>query len=226
MEPSKNLALLRLLQLASPGLPLGAYAYSQGLETAVELGWVTDAPTTRQWCAGLLRNAHTYWDVPIFIRLHASWRLRDRGAIYEWSELLLAGRETAELQDEERNLGKALRRVLEHLQLLPALGDLVPIKPPFVTLFAAATQQFGIEARPACTAYLWAWAESQVMAATKLIPLGQNAAQKILFDLATDIESAVQLGSQLTDQELGTCTSGLAIASALHETQYSRLFRS
>ena len=220
------LPLLRLLQLASPSLPVGAYAYSQGLESAINEGWVTDAATTKEWCGDLLAFGHSYWDVPIFIRLHASWRLSDHGAVCHWSELLLAGRETSELQQEEYNLGKALLRVMEPLGLTAAIGTLMPPRPPFLALFAAAAHQFGIAARPACSAYLWAWAESQVMAATKLIPLGQNAAQKILFELAIDIESAVRAGAHLTDDELGMSAPGLAIASALHETQYTRLFRS
>ncbi len=220
------ISLMRLFQLTSPTLPLGAYAYSQGLETAVHLGWVNSADSAKSWCAGLLSYSHTYWDVPIFIRLHASWRLRDREAILYWSELLLSGRETTELQNEERSMGRALQRVLDHLQLTQEWANLAPSHPPLMTLFSAAATHFEIDARSACAAYLWAWAESQVMAATKLVPLGQNAAQKILFELATDIDSAIQRGAHLTDAELGTCTPGLAIASALHETQYSRLFRS
>jgi urease accessory protein len=200
--------LLRLLQLASPALPVGAFAYSQGLEPAVAAGWVHDEPTAGDWMAGLLEHSLGGLEVPLLLRLHRAWVKGDREDVARWNDLGRAARATRELQAEDRRLGAALARVLE------------------VNMFALACQDWGIPPTPAACALLFAWAESQVAAAVRLVSLGQSAGQRILSRLGQAIPAVVQTGLALPDDDIGQGALGLALASAWHETQYTRIFRS
>ncbi len=110
-------ARLRLLQLTSPALPVGAYAYSQGLEQAIEAGWVTGAEQLQDWVGGLLQHTLCTLDIPVLLRLHAAWCAHDQLAVRHWTGWLHACRESAELQAEDRQLGNALARLLVDLGL-------------------------------------------------------------------------------------------------------------
>jgi urease accessory protein len=221
-----SLALLRLLQLASPALPVGAYAYSQGLESAVEQGHVTHANSAMQWIQGVLHTALARWDLPILWRLYHAWQNEDFAQADHWNTQVMCARETAELRAEDQHLGAALLRVLA------AQGVVVPEACPlqhdtaFATAFSLAAWRWSIPAVLMLQGYAWAWLESQVAAATKLVPLGQTAAQQILAALQPDLVDVTEAAMQFSDDELYTCSFGLAILSAQHETQYSRLFRS
>ena len=223
---TKQGALLRLLQLASPALPVGAYAYSQGLEYAVETGWVNDENSARDWILGILQHGLAQLDVPVFARLYKAWDIADEIDVQQWNGYLFAARESAELQQEEQHLGRALARVLISLGIADAKPWQSTERVCFATLFALAAAHWRIDLPNAATAYLWAWTENQVMAATKLVPLGQTAAQQILSQAQPMIVTAVETGLSLDDEDISGALPGLAIASALHETQYSRLFRS
>lgn len=219
-------ALLRLLQLSSPTLPVGAYSYSQGLEWAVEAGTVKDDLTAQAWIEDVLRFSFARFEAPIWWRLYRAWAHEDASAIMKWNERFIASRETAELRAESLQMGYSLRTLLSGLKEpdIDPLRDIEPIAYPTAAAFAAARWQ--IEAREGLCAYCWAWAENQVMAALKAVPLGQVAAQRILSALLPAIEAAVDEALALADEDLSNLTPGLAIASCLHETQYSRLFRS
>ncbi|MDQ2695093.1 MAG: urease accessory protein UreF [Pseudomonadota bacterium] len=219
-------ALLRLLQLASPALPVGAYAYSQGLESAVERGWVKDESTAGQWILGLLGHPLTWLDVPLLARLHHAWAAGDDAAVNHWNGWLFASREAAELQAEDHHLGGALARLLADLGLVRAQPWRSAPQACFATLFALAAVEWGVPCRAAATGYVWAWCENQAMAATRLVPLGQTAGQRILSRAMPEITAAVDRGLALDDDDLGFAAPGLALAGMLHETQYSRLFRS
>jgi urease accessory protein len=224
--PFRDIALLRLLQLTSPALPVGAYAYSQGLEYAVSEGWVTSEHDTEQWLAGLLRHPLQYLDVPILGRLHQAWAAADEPAVFRWNAYLYASRESAELQQEDHHLGTALARLLTDLGLERAQPWRLAPRCCFATSFSLAAASWGIDRERTALGYLWAWSENQVMAATKLIPLGQTAGQRILSRLQPEIQTTVQEGLKLPDDDIGCSAAGLGIASARHETQYTRLFRS
>jgi urease accessory protein len=217
-------ALLRLLQLTSPALPIGAYAYSQGLEHAVHAGWVKDEDSAAAWILGLLEDALPCLEVPVLLRLHAAWH--GTGDVEAWNELLFASRGSAELRSEDQRLGSALARLLVSLEL----ADAQPwIANPHVThacMFALAAARWNIAPSDAAAGYLFSWAENQVGAATRLVPLGQTAAQRILSRATTLIPAAVERASSLGDEDLGFSAPAHAIAAALHETQYSRIFRS
>ena len=223
---TNKLSLLRLLQLASPALPVGAYSYSQGLEWAVEDGIVKDAPTAGAWITDVLRFGIARFEAPVWLRLHNAWSRNDLRAVAQWNERFIASRETAELRAESLQMGYSLRQLLVDLaeldtQPLHAMQD---IAYPTVAAFAAA--RWSIEAREGLLSYCWAWAENQVMAALKAVPLGQVAGQRTLSALLPALQDAAELASELSDDELSNFTPGLALASSLHETQYSRLFRS
>ncbi|MFO1352533.1 MAG: urease accessory protein UreF [Gammaproteobacteria bacterium] len=219
-------ALLRLLQLASPLLPVGAYAYSQGLEYAVHQGWVRDEASVRDWIAGLLRHALARVDVPVLARLYRAWMDGDAVGVRGWNDWLYATRETRELRLENRQLGMALARLLADLGLTEAEPWQTDPRACFATPFALAAARWAIRLADAAAAYAWAWCENQTAAAIKLIPLGQTAGQRILSAVQPVIVAAVGRGLGLADDDLGCATPALALASTLHETQYSRLFRS
>jgi urease accessory protein len=218
-----NPALLRLLQLCSPALPIGAFAYSQGLEHAVTAGWVKDEESAAHWILGLLTDALPCLDVPVLLRLIDDW---NGGDPRRWNDFLFASRGSAELRAEDQRLGSALARLLVSLDI-PEASDWVAA--PHVThacMFALASARWGIAAGDAAAGYLFSWAENQVGAASRLVPLGQTAAQRILSRATGLAPEAVARARSLSDDELGFAAPAHAIASALHETQYSRIFRS
>lgn len=219
------LALMGLLQLVSPALPIGAFAWSQGLESAFELGWVSDEQSLRAWLAGVLQDGLTVCELPVLARLQQAWVNEDRDALESWNDWLQASRETAELANEDLRLGQALARLLGDLELLPASGWLPP-RPAYVTLFAWLAHRRGVAIDDAQLGFAWAWLENQLAAACKALPLGQTSAQRLIERLRPELVTAVGTANTLTDAELGPVLPGLALASALHETQYSRLFRS
>ncbi len=221
-----GLPLLRLLQLVSPALPVGAYAYSQGLEQAVARGWVHDEASTGDWLLGLLTHPLTYQDLPAFTRLYRAWLTPDQETVRYWNAWLYACREVAELQREDRHLGTALARLLTDLGIAAAIPWRQAGRVCFATLFALAAARWEIPLEQAASGYLWTWVENQVAAATRLVPLGQTGSQRLLSRALPEIITAVQQGLVLADAELGCSAPGLSLAGILHETQYSRLFRS
>jgi urease accessory protein len=218
--------LLRLLHLASPGLPVGAFAYSQGLEPAVLAGWVHDETSAGAWIGGLLEHGLGGLEVPLFRRLYRAWSDRDDVEVARWNEVLHAARATSELQAEDRRLGAALARVLMTLGVSGAAGWADHPRVTQVNLFALACSAWEIPVQPAAAALLFTWCENQVAAAVRLVPLGQSAGLRILSRLAGIVPAVVLEGLARTDDQIGQGAPGLGLASAWHETQYSRIFRS
>jgi urease accessory protein len=218
-------ALLRLCHLVSPALPVGAYAYSQGLEYAVHAGWVHDEASTHDWLAGLSSHGLATLDLPIVLRLHRAWSAADPAAVRHWTDQLIAARETAELRAEERHLGAALARVLVEMEIGEA-AEWQQAAPAFATLFSLAAVRWHIAAGDTLAGYLWAWSENQVLAAVKLVPLGQSAGQRLLHRLTAAMPAILERAQALDDDAIGVATVSQVFASALHESQYTRLFRS
>lgn len=218
--------MLRLCQLVSPALPIGAYNFSQGLEYAVHLGWVHDEASTCDWVLGVAENAVGTLDLPLLLRMHDAWARHDEVQARGWSAYLLASRESTELRAEERHLGRSLAKVLVTLQIDAAAEWTKDSDASYACLFALAASHWQIQRTPTATAYLWAWCENQVLAAVKLLPLGQTAGQRILNELLLKIPSIVEAALALADGDIGVATPLQGMASAWHETQYTRLFRS
>ena len=203
-------ALAHLLQLASPTLPVGAYSYSQGLEAAVEAGMVKDAASAQEWISDALHLSMGRMEAPVL------WRMLHGESL---NDFFVASRETAELRAETLQMGHSLKKLIDEL----GLGSVPEDAPAFPTAFAFAVRKLDIEPREAMVAYLWSWLENQVMAAIKALPLGQTAGQRILLSLGERLEA---IAKEAETVEPANFIPGLAILSARHETQYSRLFRS
>ena len=220
------LGLLQLLRLASPSLPVGAFTGSDGLEYAVEAGWVRDEASALDWIGGRLRRSLCSLDVPLLRRFQAAWRSGAEAELVRWSAHLRASRESAELREQDNAIGRALARLLASMGCCEARPWTKRADASYPCSFALAAHHWDIAPENAATGYVYAWLENQVAAAVKLVPLGQTAGQRLIGVLIRDIPSCVAEGFGLPDAELGSSEPGLAIASALHETQYVRLFRS
>ena len=223
----KPMQLSRLLQLASPALPVGAYTYSQGLEWAVESGVIRDEAGALQWIGDLLEWNLGRFEAPLLARLLAA--CRNAEDLAPLNAMFLASRETAELRAETVQMGYSMTRLLGELEDFPApaLAALRALDEPcFPAAWAGAAVAWDIDDASALTAYLWSWAENQVMAALKAGPLGQAAGQRVLLALGTGIPGVVEHALGLAATQLSNFAPGFAIACSRHETQYSRLFRS
>ena len=224
-----SLALTRLLQLASPALPVGAYTYSQGLEWAVEASTVRDEASALAWVADQLEWNIGRFEAPLLARMVETWKLGDGDAAMALNDDFLASRETAELRAETLQMGYSLLRLLGELRDFPRQRiDAIAASPaptfPHVWSGVAATWE--IPARDALVGYLWSWAENQAMVAIKTVPLGQAAGQRMLLALGTRVADMADTALTLPPDQYSNFAPGFAIACARHETQYSRLFRS
>ena len=209
------MSLAKLLQLASPTLPVGAYSYSGGLESAIEARAVRDAATAERWIGDVLEFSVARMEGPVFL----SFFCRSFSAV---NEKFLATRETAELRAETVQMGYSLNRLLKDL----GVGEVPVEEPSFPAAFAFAAAHWKIEPEAALQAYLWAWLENQVMAALKSVPLGQTDGQRLLLDLSALLPGIADSACALGDDDLCNYAPGFAILCSRHETQYSRLFRS
>lgn len=219
-------ALMRLMQLVSPSLPVGGFTYSQGLEWAVEAGWIGDAKDTERWLTDELRATLAHLDLPIAARMMAAVAAGDRAALAHWIERLVAARETAELRGEERQRGRAMADLLRAWDL-PGSTDWRELLAQSQTAgFAFAAVRWQIPVADALGGLAFAWVENLMLAAVKLVPLGQSDGQRVLMRIAAQVPAAVDLACGVGDDDIGASSPALAIASACHERQYTRLFRS
>lgn len=217
-------ALLSLLQLTSPALPVGAYSYSEGLETIVERQLVTNAAQLQAWLIDSLSYGSIRLDAAIMLRAHRAWLAGDLDRWMYWNDWLSAARESEELQQQNWQMGRSLVKLLRDLEPQLDIPDLPEIN--FSTAMAIGTAHWQIDEQTAVLGYLHSWVSNSIGAGIKLIPLGQTAGQRLLMALSPiAIEVAQQL-TALTDDDLSAWSWSLSLASMTHETQYSRLFRS
>lgn len=223
------LALSRLLQLASPMLPVGAYCYSQGLEWAIESGEVKDVASAQAWIGDSLQIYQARFELPVLYRLYQAWQAGNLAAVQEWDSFYQAGRDTAEGWAETRQMGYSLRRLLNDLKPMSAalVAQVNTLESPaFPTLYAAIAQHWQIPPEQALHGYVWGWLENQASAAMKTVPLGQVAGQTILLAIGEQLPQVVAGAMALPDDAMSNFNPLLSIAGCQHETQYSRLFRS
>lgn len=219
----------RLLQLCSANLPVGGFSFSQGLEYAVEQGWLTNAEQTASWVQVNLEQSIAQTDLAILKRLFNALVENDFQTFEYWNEHLIACRESHELLLADLAMGKALIRLIKQLnnidtdrfKLCLQLKEI-----SFVSAFALSAYLFDLDLVSAQSGYCWTYIDNQIAAATKLVPLGQTQAQNLLFDLSHDIQQVLVTANAIDDDNIGASLPHLAMASAWHETQYSRLFRS
>lgn len=242
--PPSAHTLLRLMWLASPALPVGGFSYSEGLEAAVQAGRVHDEASTAQWLSDHLHLVMARSEMPLLVRALRALRAlpalgpesqgeheapgdrqREIQACNDW---ILQTRESREFRLQTEQMGRSLAQWMSQLRRetdpapAPAVGAL-PGGPTWPVAFALACDRAGATPTQALLALAFSWAENQVQAAIKCVPLGQAAGQRMLARLAHEIEAVV---SDPAPQPVQAFAPGLAILSAQHEDQYSRLFRS
>jgi urease accessory protein len=221
-----NSAILHLLHLVSPALPVGAYAYSQGQEQAVELGYLNNRESAERWIDGVMKHSIAGLDLPLLARLYDAWQAGDQAQVEYWNQFLQAARESAEFELEDQQMGRALMRLLTSLAVPAAIEWPRKQSCSFATAFALAGVHWQVDKTSLLTGFCWSWLENQVAAATKLVPLGQTEAQQLLLALMPAVEQCSAQAMFVDDDDLGAGLPALALISAQHETQYSRLFRS
>ena len=222
--------LLGLMWLASPALPVGGFSYSEGLEAAIDAGAVRDEPSAAQWLIDQLHLALARADLPLVAAAHEAWSRHHVPRIVELNRWLLTTRESSELRRQSEQMGRSMlewlrQRAEDGDARMATLAALAP-SPSWPIAFALAAVHAGADARACLLAHGFGWSENQVQAALKAVPLGQSAGQRILSQLTHELPALVDKALTLGDDARQAFTPMLAIRSAQHETQYSRLFRS
>ena len=230
-----DFALLNLLQLASPALPVGAYSYSDGLETLVEMGVIYEQKSLWQWLEQELRYGAIRVETAVMVRAYRGVLSRDMAALGYWNNWLTAAKETAELRSQSWQMGNSLMRLLLELSYsiktypgasIHHLASAAGTPCNYAIAFGIAAGYWQIPLTAAVLGYLHSWASNLIGAGVKLIPLGQTIGQQLLLELSSSITLATQDILVLEDEQLSSCGWGLLLASTAHETQYTRLFRS
>jgi urease accessory protein len=217
-------ALLQLIWLASPALPIGGFSYSEGLEAAVDRGLVKDEATASQWLVDQLQLGLARSDLAVVGKAIDSWRAGDLEHIGRLNAWVLRSRETSELRQQTEQMGRSLVEWLKSVHPEVAARVREPLTYPVA--FGLAASNGAALSRDALLCFAFGWAENMMQAAIKSVPLGQSAGQRILARLAGAIPPAVDHALSLADDDRQSFSPMLAILSAQHETQYSRLFRS
>jgi len=243
--------VVRLLQLASPALPIGGYSYSTGLESAIECGAVSGPDNAFQWIDDAMSLVVGRFDAPLVAAAMQACAAGDHPRLEELNRLALAARETAELRLESEQMGFSLMHWIEQVPAREEVAataagaergsgsetDAVAATTAVATwrpqgpvaaavAWAIAAARLRLSPADAVTGLLWSFVENQVMVLIKTIPLGQIQAQRVLHRLGSRVEAVTEASLQLSPRQWSNAASGLAIASMHHETQYSRLFRS
>ena len=223
--------LLQLLWLASPALPVGGFSYSEGLESAVDAGLVHDEASASDWLVDHLLLSLARSDLAVVAQAIPAWRSHDLARITALNDWVLQTRETAEIRQQTEQMGRSLFTWAESLGALghgvaEAMASAQLDPPTYPVAMACAAAHSGALPEDSLNSFAFGWSENMVQAAIKSVPLGQSAGQRMLARLAQAIPEAVAEAQSLTDDTRQAFTPLLAILSAQHETQYSRLFRS
>ena len=225
---SDPIYLLRLLQLASPALPVGGFSYSEGIEAAVAHQLVHDEASAQAWLLDQLHLVQSRSELPVIAQAIPAWQRHDEQQLKTLNDWVIQTRESFEMRLQTEQMGRSL------LIWLRNQADAEPLRmktceelpPTWPLAFALALSTHDIPVRQGLVAAAFGWAENMVQATIKAVPLGQLSGQRILAALATEIPSAVDHAMQVTTENRQAFSPRLAILSARHETQYSRLFRS
>ncbi len=220
---------LQLMWLASPALPVGGFSYSEALESAVEAGLASSETLAGDWLLGQLHLSLARSDLPALAQACRAWQAHDGKGAAQVNDWLRQTRESAELRAQAEQMGRSLLDWLRNSPYAddPRLAELAALQPPlWPTSFALAAVLANAPAHDTLLAFAWGWAENMVQAAMKAVPLGQAAAQRMLTRLAQDIPAVADHALALPEGQRQAHAPMLAILSARHEAQYSRLFRS
>lgn len=223
------LAQMRLLQIASQAIPLGGYSHSHGLESAINSGLVRDETTVQQWITDMLLFSIGSYEVACLETMSDAWIAQDFDALRRLNDEFLATRESGELRSATVQMGFSMRALLEVLPNLPhtTISALRTMREPSLPcVWSGAATAWTISPCDSMAAYLWSWAENQVLVAMKSVPIGQSAGQRVLLKMGSHVAQLVERWQSGDDRRSSNFVPGLAILSSQHETQYSRLFRS
>lgn len=222
-------SLLQLMWLASPALPVGGFSYSEGLEAAVEAGLVANESQAGDWLLDQLHLLLARSDLPVAAAAFKAWQRHDATTLVDLNAWVTTTRESAEARLQTEQMGRSLVEWLKNRGVddprVALLASLTPA-PTWPVAFALAVAQTGAPLREAMLSFCFGWAENMMQAALKAVPLGQSAGQRVLARLSAAMPEAVDHALRVADSERQAFTPMLAILSAQHETQYSRLFRS
>ena len=235
LEIQDNQRLLRLLQLASPLLPVGSYSYSEGLESLISQGIIQDRVTLQAWIQRELQVGAIRIETAVMDRAYLAGLEPNLERLQYWNQWLSAARETEELRQQSWQMGSSLAKLA--IELTPGIQDLISAivggasllehrNYNYAIAFGIIAQHWQIDRSTTIAAYLHSWVTNYLGAGVKLIPLGQTAGQQILWELQSEIAALSQTIPDLADDDLYACSWGLSLASMQHETLYSRLFRS
>lgn len=227
--PAASLTLLRLMWLASPALPVGGFSYSEGLEAAIEAQQVHDEASVGAWLVNQLHLAQQRGDLAACAQAAQAWAAGDTAAAQRINDWVRTTRESTELRLQAEQMGRSLAEWLrgqaEGDTRVATLAGFAPA-PTWPVAFALAGVRSGASVREVLLAAGLSWAENMVQAAIKAVPLGQSAGQRILGALVQALPAAVEAALATAEGDLQAHSPMLAVLSARHEAQYSRLFRS
>jgi len=220
--------LLQLIWLASPALPIGGFSYSEGLEAAIEQGLVRSEASATDWVVDQLHLSQSRGDMAVLAQAIPGWQSGDQPRLQALNDWVMSTRESAEMRLQTEQMGRSLLDWLRNLQQASAeqlrFCASLPVSYPLAMSLALSLAHTPLD--QALQAYAFGWAENMTQAALKSVPLGQSAGQRMLARLAREIPLAVRTATELPDDERQAFSPMLAILSARHETQYSRIFRS
>ena len=227
-DASDTPALLQLIWLASPALPVGGFSYSEGLEAAIDHGLVHNEASCTQWLLDQLLLTQARGDMAAMAQAVPAWQALDTERLRALNAWVLATRESSEMRLQTEQMGRSLLDWLRnhHTASAADIAACAQMQPTYPIAFALAAAATSAGLRDCLQAYAFGWAENMVQSAIKAVPLGQSAGQRILARLAADIPAAVEHAMALPDDQRQAFTPMLAILSSQHEVQYSRLFRS
>lgn len=237
--PAHTSDLVRLMWLASPALPVGGFSYSEGLEAAIDRTGLHAPADVSAWLQDQLQLTLARSDLALVAQAVNAWRAHDLVRVRALNDWVLQTRESSELRLQTEQMGRSMMDWLRNQQVgndhhatmaatdvgITALSRHCE-SPTYPVAFALAACITGASVADCLSSYAFGWAENMVQAAVKAVPLGQNAGQRILADLAHQIAGAVEVAMTRDDTSRQAFAPMLAILSAQHETQYSRLFRS
>lgn len=231
--------LFQLLRLSSPSLPIGGFAWSQGLESAIELGWLKNTDDVHDWLRAVLEHTFAQQELPLLLRMLKSAgvgesvdegvsaeQAEEQTALEYWNKRSLAMRESAELRMEDVHTGRAMLQLARSMNVNAAKDWPDEYETGYLTAFAIMCRHYKIAFVPAATGFVWTWLDNQIAAAIKLFPLGQTAGQLLIEGLAPIVSGLIEAAQKVDDENLGISLPGQVMASMLHESQYSRMFRS
>lgn len=222
--------LLRLLRLASPALPVGGFSYSEGIEALVQKEPLTTESIASGWLLEMLHLNLARGDLAVLAQAIAAWRGDEPARIDELNQWVLQTRESSELRAQTLQMGRSLVEWLrndgDERTAQAAVVWLAAREPTFPVTFALAIAGTDASVSAGLLAYASGWADNLVQAAIKAVPFGQLAGQRILARVSAEIPAAVAFAVALADRDRQAFSPMLAILSARHEVQYSRLFRS